>query len=656
MEPGSLALTQVDRRRLLLGTFGCAAYNSLSGCSPIGDLSAATNRFTPIEPNSDDRITLPAGYESHVVLRWGDPIFAGAAPLDAAAVRDGALLRAGAAEQQSQQFGYNCDGLGIVELGPGRLLLCANHEYPLPELMFPGWLAARESEALRDYLARHTGCVPYMQASVGVSVVELRRREGRWSLVSDSPYNRRVTANTETVFTGPAQRHALLGGTAQSDAIGRGTLGNCAAGTTPWKTYLTAEENIDHFFGNGAQATFEPDLARAHRRFGYRRRNSRYRWEYHDTRFDMAGYPREALKFGWIVEIDPADPRAPVKKRTALGRFKHEGATATLAADRRVAVYMGDDQEFECFYKFVTDKTYDPSNPDANRDLLDSGTLYVARLHGDGSGEWLPLTWSADGPLSPRTGFESQADVVLHCREAADRLGGTPLDRPEDVAVNETTKRVYLSCTQNLSRGGDREAFAGRQVDSAVDGASPRAVNRFGHILELAEDNDDSAAQSFRWQVFVLAGAPSRARLALRVEVPMTAESTYFGGFASPADLSAFANPDNLTFDARGNLWIVTDGRQPNGGNNGCFACPTDGEFRGQVLQFMCGPVGAEISGCEITSDDETLFLTVQHPGEGGSIERPRSEWPDRGGAAPRPSLIAIEPTVAGVKLGERSG
>jgi hypothetical protein len=428
-----------------------------------------------------------------------------------------------------------------------------------------------------------------------------------------------------------------------------GTFNNCAGGTTPWGTYLTAEENTDDFFGNLEQAALAPELARAYQRFGARRRDSVYRWEAADPRFDVARTPGEPLKFGWIVEIDPRDAAQPIKKRTALGRFKHEGATTTLAHDGRVAAYMGDDEAFEYFYKFVTAERFDPEQPERNRDLLDSGTLYVAKFFADGTGEWLPLVWHEHAALTPEGGFDSQGDVVVRCREAADAVGATPLDRPEDVAVNPLNGRAYLSCTMNPQRTDAATARA------HADASSPRSPNPSGHVIELIEDGDDAAATRFRWEVFVLAGDPNAGLLTAlpRTEgLPLPPDATYYAGFADAAELSGFANPDNLGFDRYGNLWIVTDGAQPNGNNNGCFACPTTGEWRGAARQLMSGPIGAEICGCEITPDGRTIFLSVQHPGAGGSAAAPRSHWPDGGAAAPRDGLIAIYPEDAARKLG----
>jgi secreted PhoX family phosphatase len=625
-----------------------AAWAQASGAAPLG--------FRRIAASAEDRVIVPEGYRADLVLRWGDPLANDVAPLDARRIAAGALLERGAAAAQARQFGFNCDGIGLFETEDGRRLICVNHEFPQPELMFPGWAAARRTQTRHEFVVAHPECVPVMQASVGVSVVELEYAAG-WRYRPGSPFNRRITANTAIEFAGPALGHPLLDGPGR-ESRGQvfGTFSNCAAGTTPWGTYLTAEENTDDFFGNLEQADLEPALAHAYERFGARARQSFHRWEFGDPRFDAARTPNEPLKFGWVVEIDPRDASQPIKKRTALGRFKHEGATTVLCDDNRAAVYMGDDEAFEYFYKFVTERQFDPARPENNRDLLDSGTLYVARLDDDGGGEWLPLIWDGHPELTPERGFASQGDVVLRCREAADRVGATPLDRPEDVAVSPVDRRVYLACTENTARDAAEYGSSPDENARGADAGSPRAPNPSGHILELIERGGDPAATSFGWDVFVLAGDPQGGLLSALPRTDgqaLAADATYFAGFTNPDEVSAFVNPDNLGFDQDGNLWIVTDGAQPGGNNNGCFVCPTQGPDRGAVRRFMSGPIGAEICGCEITPDGRTLFLTVQHPGSGGTVEDPVSRWPDGGDAAPRGSLVAIHPEDEARKLGE---
>lgn len=639
---GAAWLAAAGLPRLTLGQTGGAAGNS----EPRPADRAHETRAR-IEPSRADRVVVPDGYASDVVLRWGDPLGPGAQGLDAERIAAGALLEPGAAEAQAAAVGVNCDGLGIFDLGEDRLLVCVNHEYLVPELMFPGWAATRLVRGQGEFVSRNPEAARVMQAAVGVSVVELRRTTQSWRAVVDSGLNRRITAQTPIVFSGPASSHPWLGGSSSGEP-GRcsGTLGNCAAGTTPWGTYLTAEENVDDFFGNAGRAELDPDLEQAHRRFGLRFRDSVFRWEHADSRFDMAASPAEPMKFGWIVEIDPMNRAVPIKKRTALGRLKHEGATTVLTADGRPVVYTGDDEAFEYFYKFVGSRRFDPESPERNRDLLDEGTLYVARFGDDGTGVWLPLVWGEHAALTPARGFRSQADVLIRCREAADAVGATPLDRPEDVAVHPANGRVYFSCTQNTERGVPGTGRQASPVDRSTDAANPRARNVWGHILELDERGGDAAAAEFHWNVFVLAGDPRDGRLRVALppaaDGPLAPNETYFAGQADSATLSAFANPDNLGFDPDGNLWIVTDGIQPRGNNNGCFVCPTEGPERGAVRQFMSGPIGAEICGCEFAPDGGTLFLTVQHPGSGGTVERPISHWPDGGDSPPRSSLVAI--------------
>jgi len=650
----TLLARRLNRRRLLGGGVGLAALGVVARAA-YPQTGEANLSFPRVQPSKADAVIVPDGYRADVAIRWGDALFADSPAFDAAAIAQGALLRADAVAAQTRQFGYNCDGIGLFALDTDRQLLCANHEFPLPALMFPGWVEARDARALGAFVRERPTVVQYMQASVGLSVVELAHGS-KWAHVPSSRYSRRITAHTPMEITGPARGHALLNPRNERTPLALGTLGNCAAGTTPWRTYVTAEENVDDYFGNGAAAKLDAATELVHRRFGLRQRDSAFRWEYADPRFDVAVNPAELCKFGWIVELDPFDPTSRPKKRTALGRFKHEGATTVLAADGRAVVYMGDDQQFEYFYKFVSRDRFDAARPDANRDLLDAGTLYVARFDDDGSGMWLPLVHGEHGELTPERGFASQAEVVLRCRDAADRLGATPLDRPEDVAVHPSTGHVYFSCTQNVARDQGETAVAGRTLDTRTDRASPRAPNAAGHIMELIERGADAAATAFRWEIFLLAGAPNGQQLVAALPAEhlgsLAANVTYFGGATDVGELSAFANPDNLGFDNDGNLWIVTDGDQPDNNNDGCFACPTQGPERGHVRQFMSGPLGAEVSGCQFTADGSTLFLTLQHPGEAGSATRPQSHWPDGGDAAPRPSVIAIEPEARGRRFG----
>jgi secreted PhoX family phosphatase len=275
-----------------------------------------------------------------------------------------------------------------------------------------------------------------------------------------------------------------------------GTLGNCAMGHTPWGSYLTCEEHFDSYF-NGLE---KPSADQ--KRYGIREKGAGLRWHEHDSRFDVATDPNESNRFGWVVEIDPMAPtKAPVK-RTALGRIKHEGAVTTLAGDGRVVVYMGDDERFEYLYKFVSRNRFDSGKPAANANLLDEGTLYVARFGEDGQGQWQALEHGQNG-LTADNGFIDQADVLIRTRQAADQAGATRMDRPEGIAVHPQSGEVYCSLTNNSQRG----------VGTApgVDAANPRRENRFGHILRWREQGGDAGSQRFAWDIFARCGDPQQA-------------------------------------------------------------------------------------------------------------------------------------------------
>ena len=639
------------------------AWIPVGGCaSPTAVPSDSSDglEFRPIKGSTDDAIRLPRGYRYDVVARWGDSLWSDAKSLNPKAVAAGDLLKSHAADEQARQFGFNCDAIQyfpIDEDGREAGILCVNHEFTSGWMMFPGWSAAMVGDQIsEDYVRTNPQTVPYAKASHGVSIFEVENTADGWRLVTDSRFNRRITADTEIEIAGPAAGYALM--KTKADPTGTkvfGTLGNCGGGKTPWGTYLTAEEYIDYYFGN-AQAyldnpAHDPKLLAIHQRLPMHEKDSFYNWHCIDERFDVARNPTEACRFGWIVEIDPHDPDSVPKKRTALGRFKHEAATCHIAKDGQAVVYTGDDESFEYVYKFVSRDRFDPSDRRHNANLLDNGTLYVARFHDDGSGVWLPLEFDLQSPLNPAAGFESQADILVNARSAADILHATPMDRPEDLGVNPVTGHVYIVCTRNESRT--------LEVDSGMNpnSANPRPRNSWGHIIEIVEDEDNHAGSSFRWEIFLLAGDPraETGRLLTSVDQlqpgDLSRDDTYYAGYDRARRLAPLGSPDNIGFDLRGNLWIVTDGSQPRGANNGAFVCPSAGGNRGYLRQFMSGPIDAEICGCEFTPDGNTLFLSVQHPGDGGDVAAPTSDWPDGKGSLPRPSIIAItkkkgDPTI----------
>jgi secreted PhoX family phosphatase len=349
---------------------------------------------------------------------------------------------------------------------------------------------------------------------------------------------------------------------------------------------------------NGATITPEQ------RRYRLSAKGRAYRWDEYDQRFDAARHPNEFNRFGWVVEIDPYDPNSVPVKRTALGRIKHEGAACSVAADRRLAFYMGDDEAFEYIYKFVTARPYDPANREANRNLLDEGTLYAARFNADGSGTWLPLV----GP-----------EAAIHTRQAADAAGATKLDRAEWIVPHPVTREVFAALTNSAERKN-------------TEPGSPRAPNPFGHIVRWREERGDATATRFRWEVFVLAGPGGK--------------STIKG--------DAFACPDGLWFDSIGTLWVQTDmspaalgkGDLAPIGNNQVLAVDPDvGVFR----RFLTGPRGCEVTGFHTTPDNRTAFVNIQHPGETpgdrSNPDNPRafSNWPDYApNGRPRSATVVI--------------
>jgi secreted PhoX family phosphatase len=571
--------------------------------------------FNPISLTKEDDIIVPEGYAYQVILRWGDAILPGASDLD---------MNHQNGTTQAQQFGYNCDFVGYFPLplypskNPNRAILTVNHEYTDPMLMFPGYVVGQPTKDQVDAeLAAH-----------GMSFVEVRNQGGTdgWAYVMDSKLNRRITGETLCEITGPAAGHPLL--KTSEDSTGkwvRGTLNNCAGGKTPWGTVLTCEENFNQYFAN-RNSLPTGDVKTAHTRYGLPAGATSRRWENVYPRFDLALEPNEPFRFGWVVEIDPYDPASIPKKRTALGRFKHEGATTIFAKDGRVVVYSGDDERFDYIYKFVSAGRYNPTNRAANFSLLDHGTLYVAKFNDDGTGEWLPLVHGF-GPLTAANGFLDQGDVLINTRRAADLIGATKMDRPEDIEANPRTGKVYSLMTNNTAR-----------TLAQVDAANPRANNIWGHVIEQTEAGGDNGATTFTWEIFIKCGDPSAP-----------GHDTYFAGY-DQSQVSPISAPDNLVFDGNGDCWIATDGLQ-NGlvGNDGVFAVPVEGPERGYLRQFMSSPIEAEICGPEFNPDYTTLFVAIQHPGEGSRSTNPAdllSTWPD--GDVPKPSVVAIIKTAPG--------
>ncbi|HEY7721493.1 MAG TPA: PhoX family phosphatase [Pedococcus sp.] len=616
---GSLAAAVVGLTTLAGRPAAAAPSPTRAGAAPTPAPAAAAARsrspfgFTPIDPQpaSLDRVVVPEGFDWEPIISWGDPLTDDAPDFD---------FDNQSAAAQEKQFGYNCDYTDLIRTrGDHDGVLVCNNEYTNDELMFRGY-AGRESltpEQLRITMAAH-----------GMSVVEVRRRNGSspWRYVKGGRLNRRITATTPFRLTGLAAGSALVQTTA--DPSGRrvlGTFANCAGGTTPWGTVLSGEENFNGYFAAGQGPA---DQAAAYARYGLANSTGRG-WERVDPRFDLTQEPNEANRFGYIVEVDPMDPGSTPVKHTALGRLKHEGATVTIAEDGRVVAYTGDDERFDYLYKFVSHRRHrrgsSRSAREHNKSLLSSGDLYVAKFTGDGfedgvsdgSGEWLPLLVDNRSKVP---GFTAE-EVLVWTRLAADVVGPTKMDRPEDVETNPVNGRTYVACTNNT-----------RRTPSQIDEANPRANNKHGHVIEITPAGGDHTRTGFRWKIVLIAGDPADP-------------STYFSGY-DRSEVSPISCPDNVTFDRDGNLWIATDGNAL-GACDGMYLMPLEGPHRGHLQQFLSVPAYSECCGPVVLWDQRTVLAAVQHPGEteGASPESPASLFPYLGDGQPRPGVIQVYPT-----------
>ena len=606
------------RRVVLQGGVGALVAGAfapwLNACATAPGSSGPLLGFKAITADASDALRVPEGYVARAFAPWGEAV--GVAGNMPEWKDDGS----NSAADQAVQMGMHHDGLHYYPLdGSKRGLLVMNHEYTDDGLL--------HADGMKTWSAEKTA---KSQNAHGVSVIEVQlTQSGRWEMVRPSRYARRFTAATPFAIGGPAAGHALM--KTGADPAGRlalGTFNNCASGQTPWGTYLSGEENFAFYFRAG-------DNLDAHQRRWGLRKDPFYPWATTDERFDAVKHPNEPNRFGWVVEIDPMDPSSTPIKRTALGRAAHEGAWVAITKDGRAVVYSGEDARFEYIYKFVSRDKIAPGGAKANRELLDHGTLYVGRFDADGSGRWLPLV-AGQGPLTAANGFADQGAVVIQARQASDALGGTKMDRPEWLAIDQKAGEVYCTLTNNSSRG--QPNFPG------VDAANPRANNTMGCVIRWKEDGDFDGT-TFKWNHLVLAGDPANARDDAKGNVK--------------GDI--FACPDGLVLDARGVLWIQTDahatqmykGEFQNVGNNQMLACDrTSGEIR----RFLTGPTNCEITGATMTPDMTTLFINVQHPGETPSDRSDPadpgkfSRWPDyKPGGRPRSATVVIRKSDGGV-------
>ncbi len=663
---------RLARRSILKGGAGAAALGflglGLAGCNsgssssddpqPAPTPGPASPEPTPrigfnaVAVSEADTIVVPEGYSYQVMAPWGEPIL-GTFPTFA-------LNNTGA--DQAEQVGMHHDGMHFFPIegddpyegSSTDGLLVMNHEYIEPRFMHEASLRQPlgSGGVLQANGVRDADEVLKEINAHGVSVMRIRKGvDNRWQIQADA-LNRRITGLTPMQIQGPARGSALLRTKySPNGTMTRGTLNNCAHGVTPWNTYMAAEENWAGYFRNGAGA----DSPREHANYGINSSptgTGRYAWELaaggadEFVRFDASikgatpaeDYRNEPNCFGWMVEIDPFDPDSIPVKRTALGRFGHEGVVFAPAEEGKpVVCYSGDDSTNQHIYKFVSEETYNRAT--ASGRLLDKGTLYVARFNEDGSGEWLPLVFGQPG-LTAADGFANQADVLVNTRLAAQRVGATPMDRPEWGAVDPANGDVYFTLTNN----------SGRKV---ADAANPRTQNLHGHIIRWAEQDGDHSSSRFEWDIFLFAG-----------DAGESGEANLAGRDPNGAPLTAasiMSSPDGLWIDRDSRVWIQTDigeGSQNTGpfkvmGNNSMFAADPE---TGEIRRFLTGPVGQEITGCITTPDQKTMFINVQHPGATTTAQEweqgiVRSSWPDNNSSLypPRSATVVIWKNDGGV-------
>jgi uncharacterized protein len=626
-----VAAARTSRRRLLKGLVALAAVQVLGGRAlaaqrrahrlPTGGVS--TLAFSEVPRGRDTKLHVPEGYEAEVLIRWGDPVEKGAPPFDPHRQTVAA---------QKKQFGYNCDYVGLVPLpatrrGTNRYALGVNHEYTRARDMLPGL----GEKAARAKMSREQ--VDIQLAAIGFSVVEVEETKEGWRTLPGAPLNRRINfLDTPHRIAGPAAgSDRMKTATDPSGTLVLGTGANCAGGTTPWGTFLTCEENFHDYFGGKLENEEHPE-ARNHAR--YLVGGGRGPLQKLHPRFDISAEAREANRFGWVVEIDPRRPDAAPVKRTALGRFAHEAASVSLSPDGRVVVYSGDDRKGEYLYRFVSQGRYDPKNREANSHLLDDGVLSVARFEEQGRVIWLPLV-QGQGGLTEAAGFRDQADVLVETRRAADIVGATPMDRPEDVEENPATGLVYVMLTNNDERG----------TKFPLDAANERAKNIHGQVLEIhppiRRGRRDHTADEMQWEMFLKGGDPRDTAQGADYQKTLVTEDGWL------------SCPDNCTFDGGGRLWISTDGGHM--GADGVYACDTLGPGRALTRHFLRAPVGAEVCGPLFAPDDRSFFVAIQHPGSGKKthFEKPSTRWPDFDSACPPRASVVVVRRRDGGRIGD---
>ncbi|MCT4553208.1 MAG: PhoX family phosphatase [Pelagimonas sp.] len=584
----------LSRRGFLGGVLafgsGAVAFGSgLMGSTTAARAATSAFPFEPIGTATDFDIRVPKGYAWKPLVKLGQPLFAAA---EGAYGADGVI----AADKATMVFGENTDGMESYVVD-GKQLITVNSEYVNPKINLP---------AASEGVPQSAEEVKLLQSLQGVTVMEIADTGAGYDVVLDSPYNRRITHNTQMTMDGPVAGTDLV--KTKADPAGMspiGTMNNCGSGRTLWNTYLTCEENFNGYFGASDENHARSD---AEKRYGIGTKG-RYAYEKFDPRYDIVNEPNEPHRHGWITEIDPSDPTSTPVKHSALGRFKHENAAMVQAKDGRVVVYMGDDERGEFMYKYVSNGTWAEGQPTDG--LLSEGTLYVAKFNDDMTGEWLALTPDSTGM--------TEVEILVYARMAGSKVGATTMDRPEWIACNPLKAEAYCALTNNKNRGLKTNAGGD---ETPVGGPNPREANKYGQIVRWIPEGDDHGATGFAWDLYVMAGNPN-------------VHSDAYAGSDNVTPGNMFNSPDGMVFDSKGWLWIQTDGNYKNEGdfegmgNNQMLVGNTE---TGEIARFMTVPYGAEVTGLCFSADRKVAFVGVQHPG---------GSWPD-GEGKPRSSVVQV--------------
>ena len=702
---------RLSRRGLLRGGVGTVGTAVLGGfgvtaCGgsddPVPAEPVKLLGFSAVGKSLADTVVVPAGYTASVLFALGDPMAAGVAAYKNDGTDGDFDKRAGDHHDGMEWFGLGADGKRS-DSATDRGLLAINHEATTDEKLSSFFLHADGGVST---LPRPPSEVDKETAIHGVAVIEVAKTAGKWGYVPSSALNFRLTALSPIEIAGPARGHAQLVTKYSPDGTKtRGTLNNCGTGKTPWGTFLTGEENWAGYFTRGAA----DDAARGNdksvtslKRYGRSQgAASRHGWETggSDDRFQRWNnsksgtsangsddYRNEMNGMGYIVEIDAYDKTRMAKKRTALGRFAHESAAfGKVEAGKPLSIYMGDDSRGEYIYKFVSTALWSAADANATDRMavgdkyLESGKLYVAKFNADGSGTWVELSLS-NAAISGYAAysFADAADIAINTRLAADAAGATKMDRPEWNAVNPTNGEIYFTLTNNSNRSVNPTSgqylpdAANPRAYTDMKGTSAQNGNPNGHMVRMKEGATVSA---FTWDVYLF-GAEAGADKTMVNISSLTADQD-------------FSSPDGLAFSkATGICWIQTDdgaytdvtncmmlaavpGQVGDGGKKTLSYTKSDGSkldivtpvgkaaTESTLKRFLVGPKGCEITGLSETPDGKTIFVNIQHPGEGtamaniGDATKYQSQWPSNAGYGagkrPRSATIVITKNDGGV-------